>query len=349
MTFSPRDLGWAALIGAATLVANGTPLNNAVESGLVAWLGSTLQFGLPAVLFVRLADAAVDVRRLPAWLAYPAGVVATVLLGVWVTAPALQPVLGRPGWWTSFNDAMLASTTLVWHALGVAVYVQMRSSHHAQARLLGLQARARAHQRELAGARLAALQARVEPELLFERLQCIHAELAVDAPTARTRLQALIDLLRALQPHQQAAASTLCREIDALRAYATLVGADARLQCAAPGPKPGANWPAWPAWPVAPMVLLPLLRTLLADGTSTWRLTLHSARRHAELRMQGTDPDAARAQAASERVALPALNDRLRAVHGAGATITLQPGVGAQPPAFTLRWPVPAHTATPQP
>jgi hypothetical protein len=185
MKFTWRDLGWAALIGAATLVANGTPLNNEAETGATAWLYNALQFGLPAVVFIRLADAAVDTRRVPAWLAYPFAVIDTVLLGVWVIGPALQPLLGQVDWWTSFHDTMLASTTLVWHALGVAVYVQVRSSQRAQVRLLALQAESIAHQRELAGARLSALQARVEPELLFERLQCIHTELRDNPPTAR--------------------------------------------------------------------------------------------------------------------------------------------------------------------
>lgn len=341
MKFGWRDLFWAVAVGAATMVANGTPLNNPAAPGLTAWLANALQFGLPAVLFIRLADAAVDARRLPAWLAYPAGVLATVLLGVWVLAPALQPVLGRPDWWTNFNDAMLASTTLVWHGLGVALYVQMRSSSQAQARLLDLQARARAHQRELAGARLVALQARMEPELLFERLQCIHGELQRDPPAARTRLQALIGLLRALQPPEQAAASTVAREVEAVCAYATLVGADARLQAIAPAPSQ-----AWPTWPLAPLVLLPLVRTLLAEERGAWRLSLQGTGPHAELRVQALGPDAASALATSQRVAVPALNERLRTVHGDGATLTFQPGDDTHLPAFSLCWPVPTLTAT---
>lgn len=341
MRFGWRDLSWAALVGAATLVANGTPLAGPPETGALAWLASALQFGLPAVLFIRLADAAVDARRLPAWLAYAASVVATVLLGVWVVAPALHPWLGKPGWWTSFNDFRLASTTLVWHALGVALYVQIRDSQRAQARLLALQAQAGAHQRELAGARLAALQARVDPELLFERLQHIDSELRDDPATARARLVALIELLRAVQPHAQAAASNLAREVDALRAYAALIsvgrGDAERLNLDALADPPG--------WPLAPLVLLPLVRPLLADGRTRWRLDLRGEGETTELRLQALGPDAASTRSASERAPLPALNERLRAVHGAGAGITLQAGSATALPSFSLRWPVPA-TAT---
>jgi hypothetical protein len=359
MKFGWRDLGCAALIGAATLIANGTPLHHEAETGPSAWIFSALQFGLPTVLFVRLADVAVDAAAdaqwLMAWLAYPAAVIATVLLGVWVIAPALHPVLGKADWWTPFNDYRLASTTGVWHALGMAVYIQVRSSQRAQARWLVLQAGARAHQRELAGARLAALQARVEPELLFERLQHIDTELRDDPPTARARLVALIELLRAMQPHaplhEQAAASNLAREIEAVCAYATLMSPDARhtdrlhLGARAPSNEWPA-WPAWPAWPIAPLVLLPLIRPLLADGLTRWRLSLHSSGENAELRLQALGPDAGSTRAASERAPVPLLNERLRAVHGAHAMLTRHPASAACLPSFSLRWPVPSTAAT---
>jgi Histidine kinase len=337
-----RDLGWALLIGAATLVANGTPLNSQAATGAAAWVYNGLQFGPPAVLFIRLADAAVDSGRLRAALAYPAAVLTTVLLCVWGVAPALQPWLGRPPWWSNFNDYWLASTTLVWHALGVAVYVQIRLSQRAQARLLTLQASASSHQRELAGAQLAALQARVEPELLFERLQHIDTELRDDPATARARLVALIELLRAVQPHEQAAASNLAREIDAVRAYAKLISADAQhlQQLQLEVMTPTQEWPSWPDWPLAPWVLLPLMRPLLADGHTRWRLALQAAGAHAELRLSALGPDGSRSRAASERVPLAALNERLRAVHGAAATLTLHAGSAEQLPTFSLRWPL---------
>jgi Histidine kinase len=352
MTWGWRDIGWVALIGAATLVANGTPLDNAADTGAPAWIFSALQFGVPAVLAVRLADAAVDARRVPAWLAYAAAVATTVLLGVWVIAPALNAVFGQPTWWTSFNDFRLASTTAVWHGLGMAVYVQVRSSQQAQARLLVLQGGALAHQRALAGARLAALQARVEPELLFERLQHIHAELRDDPPTARARLIALIELLRAVQPHTQwqaqAAASSLAREVDALRAYTLLMSPDGRdaqrLQLSG---RDSANaWDESPAWPIAPLVLLPLVRPLLADGHTRWRLSLHGNGENKELRLQALGPDAASTRAASGRPPVDLLNERLRAVHGASASLTRHLGTAQQLPSFSLCWPVPAAAAT---
>lgn len=333
----PGTFGWMLLVGAATLVANGTPLSNDMSLAEMtnALSYNVLQFGVPAVLLLRLADALVDARRAPPWLAYGAVVPATVIGGVWVIAPRLYPLLGKADWWDSASDYALASTTLVWHALGVAVYVQLRFSLRAQARLQTLQDAAAKRERQLAATQLLALQARVDPALLSERLAAIDAELETAPQRAQARLAALIELLRALQPHVQAEVSTLAREIAALRAYARLVSADAehteRLHLA---------HLAEPAeWPLAPLVLLPLVRPLLEEAGTLWSLSLHTGTGTAELRLQALGPDATRTRHAAAQVPLAELAARLRAVHGEAASLTLQ---GEDMPMFTLTWPVPA-------
>jgi hypothetical protein len=317
MALRPLDIGWMLLVGAATLVANGTPLGNAMgtAAALNALTYNVLQFGVPAVLLLRAADAAVDARRVSAWLAYPAVPLVTVMGGVWVIAPALYPLLGKADWWTRGDDFALANTSFVWHALGVALYVQMRFSLRAQARLT-------------------ALQARVDPALLSERLGAIDAELADNPPRAQARLAALIELLRALQPHVEAEVSTLAREIVALRAYARLVSADAvhteRLHLA------GLADPL--DWPLAPMVLLPLARPLLDAAPTFWSLSLQTTAGLAELRLQALGPDAELTRQAAARVPVAELAARLRAVHGQEASLAL---VADALPWFKLVWPIP--------
>lgn len=332
----PGDLGWMLLVGAATLIANGTPLGNSMpDNNLVnALTYNVLQFGVPAVLLLRLADALVDARRLPAGMAYPAVVLTTVIGGVWVVAPALYPLLGKVDWWTDEANYGLASTTFVWHALGVAVYVQLRFSQRAQARLTALRDAAARRERQLAATQLLALQARVDPALLSERLAAIDAELLNQPLRAQSRLAALIELLRALQPHVEAEVSTLAREIAALRAYARLVSADAqhteRLHLA--------NLAEPPDWPLAPMVLLPLVRPLLDEGTTLWSLSLHAGAGLAELRLRALGPDPTQTRLAAERVPLSELSRRLRAVHGESASLDL---FIEDVPLFKLTWPTP--------
>lgn len=336
------DLGWVLLVGGGTLVANGTPLDNNLADGLLnALTYNVLQFGLPAVLLTRLANERVDAGQLPAWLAYPGVVLLTIGLGVWVIAPSLYPVLGKVDWWTSKEDFNLAGSSFVWHSLGMTVYVQQRYSRRAQARLKALQEDAAERERKLAAAQLLALQARVDPALLSERLATIDHELLDQPERAQARLAALIGWLRALQPHVEAELSTLAREIHALRAYACLMSADAlhteRLHLA------GLNDP--PEWPLAPLVLLPLLRPLLDEGQARWSLSLLAHGNSAELRLQALGPDAERARVAATRVPLQELARRLHAVHGEQASLRLADELGALP-LFKLSWPIPASPAS---
>jgi hypothetical protein len=329
------DVVWMVLIGTGTLIANGTPLSNGLTDGLGnALTYNILQFGVPAVLLTRLANAAVAAQRVPAWLAYPAVVVSTILLGVWVIAPALYPVLGKADWWNHQNDIMLAGSSFVWHALGMTVYALHRSSQRAQERLKALQQAAAERGRKLAAAQLLALQARVDPALLSERLAAIDADLIDHPQRAQARLAALIEFLRALQPHLDAEVSTLAREIVALRAYASLVSPDAshteRLHLA--------NLADPPDWPLAPMVLLPLLRPLLDEPSTLWSLTLRTEAGRAALQLQALGPDAPCTRRAAERVPLAELLQRLRAVHGAQASLDL---AIKEMPMFTLCWPTP--------
>lgn len=324
------------LVGAATLVANGTPLSNTMSAGeaLNALAYNVIQFGIPAVLLLRLADALVDTGRLPALPAYMAVVALTVVGGIWVIAPRLYPLLGKADWWQWEDNFVLAGTTLIWHGLGVAVYAQLRFSRRAQARLATLQDAATQRERQLAATQLLALQARMDPALLSERLAAIDDELLKEPQRAQARLAALIELLRALQPHVEAEVSTLAREIAALRAYAQLVSADAqhteRLHLA------GLADP--PDWPLAPMVLLPLVRPLLDEGTTLWSLSLHGGGGMAELRLRALGPDLTRTLHAAKTVPLAELARRLHAVHGQSAAMVL---LVEDMPLFKLTWPVP--------
>lgn len=327
--------GWAVFVGAATLFANGMPLANGIDHRApVALAYNVLQFGFPLVLLLGIAHRLVDAHRLTPGLVYPLAVVIEVVAGVWLIGPMLAPWLGAEPWWTAWNDLVLASTTLFWHGLGVAVVAQRRLSQRAEAARLDAELRHAERQRELAATQLLALQARVDPPLLFERLQRIAAELDRQPEQARRRLGALIDLLRALQPHAQARESLLGRELDALLAYARLSSQQAqgseRLLVRLPE--------SLLTLPMAPLVLLPLLRPLLAEPGSVWQLTGEPAQasRPAALHVDALGPDAARTGAAAQRVELGTLRDRLRAVLGPAAQLELS---GDDLPRFTLQWP----------
>ena len=322
---------WALFVGAATLFANGTPFGNS-GSGADALSGlayNILQFGFPLVLLLSWAHRVVDAKLLPPLAAYSL-VLLEVPLGVWVIAPPLGPLLGTADWWTSYNDFVLASTTLFWHALGVGVVAQRRQSLKAQARRLQAEQNHAQRQRELAATELLALQARVDPPLLFERLKTIDTELQQDPSLAPRRLAALIELLRALQPHAQAKVSSLERELEAVRAYACLTSRDAQGAERLLIQVPDALLPL----PMAPLVLLPLLRPLLAAPGLIWQLSAEASQ-PPRLRIAALGPDRAQTLAAAQQVELGLLRQRLQAVLGPEAELSLN---DEQLPRFELRW-----------
>jgi hypothetical protein len=308
--------GLAVLVGAATLVAMGTPLAPAQgERKYIAPLAyNVLQFGFPLVFAVLWADRAADRGVHPVW-AYGAAVIGVAIVGTWPIARLLWPVLGKEPYWGIDNDMWLAGNAVLFHSLGVAAYAQWRGFHVAQARLQqGERARAE-QQQQLVSAQLLALQARVDPQLLFDSLRRIEHALAAAPDEADQQLAELIELLRALQPAVHAKTSTVAREVAVVRAYARVAGEPG---LAAPWLLIEMSDQAGDA-ALAPMVLLPLLRQLATQPGWAWQLrgTVTAQR----LRLLVTAPSAGPAStlAALAAIDIPTLSQRLHAVHGAAS------------------------------
>lgn len=322
-----RHTGLGIVLGVLCLVYMGAPL--LPGAGDREWFTplayNILQFGLPIVLAVRLADRALD-RGRPAWLAYGTAVAAVVTAGVWLIGPALMPVLGSSPHWTIANDLWLAVGIGVVFALGVAVHAHRRASWQALARAREREAARARRQQALQAARLLALQAQVEPQLLFHSLQ--HVQGLIDAgrtDTADALLAELIALLRALLPDDGARCSTLGREL-------ALAAAQARLAEATGRPLPALQAELEDGMaeaPLAPMLLSELLRALAHAPALRWRL---QARRSASgtSRLQFGPATAApesaaqhaqHAQHALQALDLAPLQRRLQDVHGPAARL----------------------------
>ena len=308
---------WAALVGAVTLIALGTPLAPSMgeRKYIVPLLYNIIQFGFPLVFAVQLADRAVD-RGVRAFWAYGAAVLVVAVLGTGPIARALWPLLGKEPYWDVGNDLWLGFNALLYHALGVGAYAQWRSERAARERLQYSERDRAARQRQITASRLLALQARVEPQLLFDALARVDAALAEhdDEGRAERRLADLIDLLRAMQPAAHARASTLGREVALVEAHAR-VGAEVGLQ------------PGWLNFEIdldaanaalAPLVLLPLLRRLTAVPTWRWRMAATCNDKRLRIALVATGAGPASFNATLQTIDLEELRQRLVAVHGPG-------------------------------
>lgn len=321
-------LGAAVAVGIALAFYAGAPFHPAARLSQLptTWAMAVLQFGLPLVLALRVADSAVE-RGRSALLAYGAVVPLVIAVGGFVIWRPFWPWL--PPWGYASQPPSLLQCfgegSRLWLpiTLGVVAYAHWRQEQRSQRRIAQrrlLQAR---RQQQMQAAQLLALQARVEPQLLFDTLQRVTALAGTDPAAAEALLDELIALLRAMPPEPDRAGSTVEREFALVRAYARVTGCAALLP---PALVLSSTADAAHAT-LAPMVLLPLLRALASSGSTAWRVSAELA------------PDAAaglrltlRAQPPASHEALAALRGlsgaaqaqaqvHLAAVHGAAARI----------------------------
>jgi len=310
----------AVLIGVANPVYRGMPLwgygGNGAPDTLAVLIYNVLQFGFPLAFAVQWADRAVDCGLRARWV-YTGAVLLVGMVGIWAIGPLLTPQLGAVSWWDIGDDISLFLFATFFHALGVGAYVQWRGARLALERLQATARERAARRRQLTASRLLALQARVEPQLLFDCLARIDRALDDKGDEADRRLADLIDLLRAMQPAVQARASTLGREVTLIEAYARVSG-QVGLQ---------SDWlqfdiaDAAAAVPFAPMVLLPLLRGLAA--VPTWRWQVQAALAGARLRITLAAPGTGSASflAAVQALDIDELCQRLAEAHGGNALL----------------------------
>ena len=319
-----RTSAFAVLIGAATLFNAGVPIAfppSDARQALVELLYNVLQFGFPLVFAVLVADRAVD-RGVSALWAYALAVILTGQAGVWIFARLLWPILGKAAWWGIDDDLTQIGATLLLHGLGVGAYAQWRGGRVARERLQADERDRAIAQRRLIASRLLALQARVDPQLLFDALGRIDAALVSDAGLADRQLADLISLLRAMQPTVQQRASTLQREL-------ALLEAQARVS-AAPGQQPALLHvevsDAASRTRLAPLVLLPLLRWLATLHPSGWRIGAIVTGHRLIIDIATTDGSAAALRDAMMNAAdIDEPRQRLIAVHGSNAVLRADP------------------------
>lgn len=350
-----RDPALVVAVGVLCLVFMAGPLmpDASRRNWTVPAVYNILQFGLPWVLGMRLADAAVTLGARP-WPLYTAVGLGVPAAGVWLFGPLLAPLLGTDPGWRLINDLWLQSGITVLLGLGTAVVAHWRVGELAQQRFRDAEAQRLQREQQLHAARLLALQARVEPALLFTVLHAVRARAEHDGPGAEALLADLIALLRSLLPAARARHSTLGRELALVQAQAQVLAAAG----AGPGAGAAQALPPLHGEPGAaaleaefsPLVLPGLLRLLagLHPG-GHWRLTAPAAVPETaeaplvldvELADAPPQADSPAADLGTADVAarVQALVEQLRSVHGPTATLELRPGRAGPAALISIPW-----------
>jgi hypothetical protein len=287
----------------------------------VEWMGRLTVHVALAVGAFQLIDR-LDAPRRWRWPAALALIAVAGLAGAAFSVRWLPFVASTPATASPVSDL-----ALFWYALwlnlliGLSAWMvidSLRRRQQATRELAAAQEHGRQVREDLAAAQLLAIQARVDPQLLFDVLATVKRWYASDPERAERLLDDLTDFLRAALPRLRSAHSLLEVEFGLVQRYARLQrdagGAEIEVQGECPADLARARFPAG--------VLLPLLGAAL--GT-TRRAALTAAARAGSLAVRLTlagPPSGQRLQS---------IRSSLVALYGDAATLTATPhGVGWQ-------------------
>ncbi len=171
--------------------------------------------------------------------------------------------------------------------------------------------------------RLQAMQARVEPQFLFNTLAQVERLYKLDARLAAQMMDDLIAYLRAAMPHMRDTSSTVAQEIELVRAYLDIVRLRLGERLAVRIDVP----PEAASMRMPPMMLLPLvdhavvrgLEPSTASGTISVRAVVDAGRLHLTIADSG-----AGFVPAPDGDGIKTIRERLDALYRGGATLDLR-------------------------
>ena len=217
---------------------------------------------------VIVADEAVS-RGVPRMRAYPCAVVLGCATAAWAQWE-LRVLLGwdagaapdMDGWFELTAPPKVFLDYLFLSAVACFVYVNRRTARAAAERLRAAELGRALSRRRTLESRLQAMQARVEPQFLFNTLAQVRELYEKDVVVAGRMLDDLIAYLRAALPHLRHSSSTLGQEIALAQAYLDIMrvslGDRLSFDIDVPDAAKSARMPA--------MMLLPLIDHALLDG-----------------------------------------------------------------------------------
>lgn len=169
------------------------------------------------LLAVAIADRAVDTGRTER-KAY----VLAVVLAVGLACPLAEAVVPYHAGWlnTTIYGAM---SWLMFGGLATFVYVDRKRARATRERLAAAELERTRGAKRMLESRLAAMQARVEPQFLFNTLAQVRDLYDANAALGERTLDDLIAYLRAAMPRMRDTSSTVAQEIELARAYLAIV------------------------------------------------------------------------------------------------------------------------------
>jgi len=206
----------------------------------------------------------------------------------------------------------------------VAAAVLRERKARDEARLHRAEAERQQLEKNVLEARLQLMQAQVEPHFLFNTLANVQHLVETDTPAASKMLESLIQYLRAALPQMREATTTLGREVDMARAFLEIhrVRMGGRLDFSVSVP------PDLRRAPFPPMMLISLVENALKHGVDPRcecsSVAVSAGIREGKLFVAVADTGAGIIPKAGGGVGLANIRERLKALHGPSARLTLE-------------------------
>lgn len=293
-------------------------------------LGRTLV--LAAVLLVAfIAAQRLSARVLPGWVPRWLPPTVAVALAAPLTTYLIY-VFSLPGGTSSLWESephqwgfwITAGTALVL-GLVVTLTAQLREREAAaRSRELQFALERGRLERQALDARLAVLQAQIEPHFLFNTLANVQALVEAGSPRAAEVLKSLIAYLRAALPRLHAGAATLAQELSLVQAYLELMRMRMpdRLQFHLEAD------PALLLRPFPPMALLTLVENAIRHGIDPLEqggsISVRATQGAGSWQVEVVDDGAGMDPRSQPGTGLVNLRERLQGAYGSGARLALE-------------------------
>ena len=207
----------------------------------------------------------------------------------------------------------------------VVATVILREKHaRDQARILRAEAERHQMEKNVLEARLALMQAQVEPHFLFNTLANVQHLVETDPAGASRMLDSLIQYLRAALPQMREAATNLGREVDMARAFLEInrVRMGSRLAFAIEVPD-ALKERAFP-----PMMLISLVENAIKHGVDPCcdcgSIVIRAEEAEGRLKVSVTDTGQGIRPKKGGGVGLTNIRERLKALYGGAARLVLE-------------------------
>ena len=207
----------------------------------------------------------------------------------------------------------------------VVATVILREKHaRDQARILRAEAERHQMEKNVLEARLALMQAQVEPHFLFNTLANVQHLVETDPASASRMLESLIQYLRAALPQMREAATNLGREVDMAKAFLDIhrvrMGSRLAFDIEVPEPLKGRAFP--------PMMLISLVENAIKHGVDPCcdqgRIVIRAAEAEGRLTVSVADTGEGVKPKKGGGVGLTNIRERLKALYGSSARLVLE-------------------------